>query len=168
MLKLNLPIQLYQCTPKVDLFTNDPPVTMTSVLLESCLTQPKVPPAGPVSKAGMGDAVDCARCFTVQGRLMARAMCEGKRRIEFRPKACFQAGWYFLHRGEKTGFDETFAQHLRNRFPDEAAEVASEGAIVGMVYIGKELNFEDVPASSWFQESKRSVYKLKQSIQFIA
>ena len=129
------------------------------------------------------DPSSCTRAFTVQGPRMAEAMVKGLKRVESRPRPLFAPGWYFLHKGKKSGCDDEYAQELQNLLPDHSSgsmpehssasmlEVAVEdtcstGAIVGMVCIGKQLRHSDLPKHQWVQESRPVVYEITKCMQF--
>ena len=59
---------------------------------------------------------------------MAEAMVKGLKRVESRPRPLFAPGWYFLHKGKKTGFDEDYAQELQSLLPEHSSGLRSEAA----------------------------------------
>ena len=59
---------------------------------------------------------------------MAEAMVKGLKRVESRPRPLFAPGWYFLHKGKKTGFDEDYAQELQSLLPEHSSGLMSEAA----------------------------------------
>ena len=153
----------------------------------SCLPFCRIwaPTSSLLAMSSSEDPSSCARAFTVQGPRMAEAMVKGLKRVESRPRPLFAPGWYFLHKGKKTGFDEEYAQELQSLLPEHSSgsmpehssgsmpEVAVEdacstGAIVGMVCIGKQLRHSDLPNHQWVQESRPVVYEITKCMQFAA
>ena len=145
----------------------------------SCLPFCRIwaPTSSLLAMSSSEDPSSCARAFTVQGPRMAEAMVKGLKRVESRPRPLFAPGWYFLHKGKKTGFDEEYAQELQSLLPEHSSgsmpehssgsmpEVAVEdacstGAIIGMVCIGKQLRHSDLPNHQWVQGCHWQVNKV--------